>query len=43
MSIDDQIEVIQNQILSFFNYKRIGIYILLIGLNRFIGAIAFGG
>ena len=43
MSIDDQIEVIQNKILSFFNYKRIIVYFLLITLNRIIGTIAFGG
>jgi hypothetical protein len=45
MSVDEQIDIIQNQIInfviSFFNYKRILIYILLIGLNRLF-TIAFG-
>jgi hypothetical protein len=45
MSIDEKIDILQNQIImsliSFFNYKRICMYFLLIGLNRLF-TIAFG-
>ena len=44
MSLDEQIDILQDQIIafliSFFNYKRICIYILLLGLNRLF-TIAF--
>ena len=41
MSIDDQIDILQNNIINYFNYEKLLTYVVLIMIKKIIFGIYF--